>query len=455
MPLDGVARQVVNSATESRVKEKEYVVLGAGMAGLGAATRLRAEGLSARILEQKAYPGGHTASHLRDGYVFDEGPHVSFTKQEKIQKIFAEAVGNDYLRIDAKIDNYWRGHLIRHPVVTNMHGLPPELVVKCIRDYVEAGKNPNPQIANYEDWLVASYGRAYAETFPMMYTRKYHTTAAANMSTEWVGPRLYQAKLEEVLTGALSSQSPNIHYVQDYRYPRQGGFAAFLGGLVKASQIQLGHEVIAIDPKQRQIQIRGGGVTGYDGLVSSLPLTELVPMVRGAPKDVLDAARRLACTSVVLVNLGIDREDVSDSSWIYFYEEEFSFSRVSFPRTFSPHVVPAGCSSIQAEVYFSDKYKPLKDTPQSCIEPAIDGLRRSGVIRPDDRIVYREAVFIPYANIIFDLDRKAALATVHGYLDDIGIAYCGRYGEWGYLWSDEAFVSGENAAMKTLQAGAP
>ena len=177
-------------------------------------------------------------------------------------------------------------------------------------------------------------------------------------------------------------------------------------------------------------------------------------MIRGAPKDVLDAARRLACTSVVLVNLGIDREDVSASSWIYFYEEEFNFSRVSFPRTFSPHVVPAGCSSIQAEVYFSDKYKPLKGTPEACIEPAIDGLRRSGVIRTDDRIVYREAMFIPYANIIFDLERKAALAAVHGYLDDIGIAYCGRYGEWGYLWSDEAFVSGENAAMKTLQGAA-
>jgi protoporphyrinogen oxidase len=271
------------------------------------------------------------------------------------------------------------------------------------------------------------------------------------MSTEWVGPRLYQAKLEEVLTGALNSQSPNIHYVQDYRYPRHGGFAAFLTGLTRASQIQLDHQVTAIDPKQREIQIRGGRSTAYDGLVSSLPLTELVPMIRGVPEDVLDAARRLACTSVVLVNLGIDREDVSASSWIYYYEEEFSFSRVSFPRTFSPHVVPPGCSSIQAEVYFSDKYKPLKGKPEDCIDPAIDGLRRSGVLRPDDRIVYREAMFIPYANIIFDLDRKAALATVHGYLDDIGIAYCGRYGEWGYLWSDEAFVSGERAAMKTLQ----
>ena len=46
-------------------------------------------------------------------------------------------------------------------------------------------------------------------------------------------------------------------------------------------------------------------------------------------------------------------------------------------------------------------------------------------------------MLVRYANIIFDLERAAALETVHGYLDDIGIAYCGRYGDWGYLWTDE------------------
>ena len=59
-------------------------------------------------------------------------------------------------------------------------------------------------------------------------------------------------------------------------------------------------------------------------------------------------------------------------------------------------------------------------------------------------------MLLPYANIIFDLDRAAALKTVHGYLDDLGIAYCGRYGDWGYLWTDESFKSGELAAERVL-----
>jgi hypothetical protein len=44
------------------------------------------------------------------------------------------------------------------------------------------------------------------------------------------------------------------------------------------------------------------------------------------------------------------------------------------------------------------------------------------------------------------------LETVHGYLDDIGIHYCGRYGDWGYMWTDESFISGEEAAEAALSA---
>jgi len=57
---------------------------------------------------------------------------------------------------------------------------------------------------------------------------------------------------------------------------------------------------------------------------------------------------------------------------------------------------------------------------------------------------------VRYANVIFDLDRTAALDTVHGFLDDIGVGYCGRYGDWGYMWTDESFISGEKAAQNVL-----
>ena len=92
----------------------------------------------------------------------------------------------------------------------------------------------------------------------------------------------------------------------------------------------------------------------------------------------------------------------------------------------------------------------MSGSPDALIEPVVADLRRVGLIREDDQILCTKAMLLKYANIIFDLDRNAALKTVHDYLDDLGIAYCGRYGDWGYMWTDESFISGENAVQKVL-----
>ena len=122
---------------------------------------------------------------------------------------------------------------------------------------------------------------------------------------------------------------------------------------------------------------------------------------------------------------------------------------MSFPHLLSPNTVPLGCGSIQAELYFSDKYKPFKSALKDLVEPVIKDLRKCGLLRDSDEIIHRSA-WLTSGNVIFDHDRSNALRTVHEYLDEIGIAYCGRYGDWGYMWTDESFRSGERAAEKIL-----
>ena len=55
------------------------------MAGLGAATVLRESGTPFLVLDRATRPGGHTITHHHPaGFLFDDGPHVSFTKDERI-----------------------------------------------------------------------------------------------------------------------------------------------------------------------------------------------------------------------------------------------------------------------------------------------------------------------------------------------------------------------------------
>ncbi len=424
------------------------------MAGFGAAYRLHSEGITPVLYDKNAYHGGHTASFRYDtGFLFDVGPHISYTKDPRIQSLFAESVDQQYETLQIYLNNYWRGCWPQHPVQLHLHGLPEDVMVKVIADFVEERQSPERPVTNYADWLLASFGKTFAELFPMQYTRKYHTTTADNMTTDWLGPRIYRPSLEEVLRGALSPSAPQVHYITHFRYPTHGGFVSYLNKFVPLGNLRLNHELVSINPRARQLTFASGVVAGYDALISSVPLPDLIRMIDGTPHDVLDASRRLACSTCVVVNIGVNREDLSRAHVTYFYDEDICFTRIGFPHMLAASNAPAGTGSIQAEVYFSDKYKPFTGSPKDCIEPVIRDLHRCGILRDDDQIICSKAMLLPYANIIFDLDRAAALKTVHGYLDDLGIAYCGRYGDWGYMWTDESFKSGELAAERTLSTG--
>jgi protoporphyrinogen oxidase len=432
----------------------KVAILGSGISAFGAANRLKAEPVEAVLYDKNAFHGGHTVSRTyEEGFTFDIGPHVSFTRDTRIQEMLAENVGGEFDTHDYKFSNYWKGHWLGHPAQTNLHGLPTDVIVKVIADFVAQGSVP-VEIANYEDWLLAAYGRTFAEQFPGQYTFKYHTTPARNLTTDWMGPRMYRPKLEEMLYGALSAETPNVHYIQQFRYPRQGGFVSYLSKWAAETSLELNHEVVRIDPAARRLTFKHGRTVGYDAVISSIPLPELVKLIPDVPEDVAAAAGRLACSACVLVNIGVGRDDFANTHISYFYDLDVIFPRTSYPHMMAKSNAPAGCGGIQVEIYFSPKYRPVTGAAADYIEPTLRDLVRCGVLREDDTILMKDAVYVPYANIIFDHDRAAALAAVHGYLDDVGIQYCGRYGAWGYYWTDDSIKSGELAAEKALARAA-
>jgi len=436
------------------MSEAKYIILGAGMSGFGAAHELVSNGIRATIFEARKRPGGVTSSYAYDdGFIFDEGVHISFASDERMKSIFAAAVKNDFHRARVYCNNYWKGYWFKHPAQVNLHGLPTEVVVACIKDFIEANTNHDTKIANYEDWLLAAFGKTFATTFPMEYTKKYHTTEASNLTTDWLGPRLYRPKIEEVLKGALEPEPLDVFYVEDFRYPMQGGFQAYIDGFSPFADVVCDHEVVRIDMKERNLAFKNGRSASFDKLVSSIPLDKLIPLIVGAPKDVLEAASLLACSQCAVVNIGINRPAGVRAQWSYFYDEDICFARVSYRDNFSPRVVPAGCGAFQAETYFSNKYKPMTGTAEDWIEPTIEGLLKCGLVHDPSEIIHKSAIWAPYANIIFDHDRPRSVEIVHGFLHDIGIARCGRYGDWGYIWTHQAFMSGERAAKGVQRVG--
>jgi protoporphyrinogen oxidase len=433
-------------------------VLGTGMAGTGAAYALQQSGAPFVCYDKNGYRGGHTYSkRYSSGFVFDEGPHVSFTKNSRIRDLLAQSVGGQYQEQKFVLDNYWRGYRIPHPVQCHLSELPVDLRVKVICDFVARRPRSDQTTAaeapqTYAQWLYAVYGKTFAETFPMVYGKKYHTATMDQLTTEWIGPRMYQPSLEDLLSGAFERRIPDKHYIQAIRYPSEGGFVSYLEGISQEFHVRLNHQVVGIDPRAKVLRFSNGQSHPYSAVISSIPLPELIPMIDGVPQAVVAASRALAYSNVLLFNVGLDRSDISDAATTYFYDEDVIFARVSVPHMFAPGNVPPGCGSIQAEVYFSDKYRPLTVEPQSLMPTVLQDLRRCGFIREQDTILMTDIMVSRYGNVIYDMERHAAVSLVHEFLDSVSIRYCGRFGKWDHSWTDEAFVSGEESAAALLGA---
>ena len=428
-------------------------VLGTGMAGFGAGHALDTAGVPFVMYDRNSYYGGHTHSfRYESGFTFDEGGHLSFTKHAHVRDILAANVRGEFEECVLGIDNYWRGRRIPHPVQCNLAKLPPELIVTIMTEYAAAGGRTPRAGASYAEWLVDSYGKTFAETFPMVYGHKYHTTSMDRLTTDWVGPRMYRPSLEEVIRGAIAGAAPatGTHYVDTFRYPTVGGFKSYLAAFADRFDLRLNHRLTGIDPKAREMRFSDGQTAAYDVAISSIPLPELVPLIARVPDDVRRAAEELAFTTAVLFNIGVDRADLSNTGITYFYDEDIIFSRVNLPHMFSPRNAPPGYGTIQAEVYYSDKYRPLPANPAHLMDRVIADLRRVDFIRETDTVLLKDVVINRYANVIYDVDRGAAVKTIHGFLNEVGINYCGRYGDWNHAWTDQAFISGEEAAKKAL-----
>lgn len=434
-------------------KRNEIFVIGSGPAGYGAAKKLSENNISTKILEKNSYFGGHCASfNFEEGFIFDDGPHISFSKEQRITDLFNDNANNDINEFVPYVDNYWRGHWIKHPAITSMHGLPAELNSTILTEIIEAKYkvDDTSPVKGYDEWLIRSYGETYARNFPMEYTIKYHTCEAKDMTTDWLGPRLYQPNLEEVIFGMLSPVTPDKHYISKSRYPNQSGFSNFLSEAKEIAPILYQNEVTEIDIAKKTFTVNNTETADYDHLISSMPLDKIMNIIPAAPRDLVDAANKLSCTQCMLVNIGVNRENVSEAHWTYIYDHDICFTRLSFPHKFSPQTVPDGCSSIQAELYFSDKYRPINVSIDQCIENTINDLINIGILESKDEVIFRKAWLIPYAQVIFDHDRQPAVDLIHEFLRDNNIEYCGRFGEWAYIWSDESFMSGEKAVQRIL-----
>ena len=190
-------------------------------------------------------------------------------------------------------------------------------------------------------------------------------------------------------------------------------------------------------------------------MIYTLPLSQVEAIVDDVPSHVRDACVGLRYQGICCINVGVDRADISDKHWVYFYEDEFPFHRLSFPGNFTRANVPDGRSSISMEIAFS----AARDLDREhVVDDALDALRTAKILRADDRVELVHMQEILPAYVIYDLEHASNVGAIRRWLEEHGIVVAGRFGEWQYHNMDHAMKSGgrrpgRSQGMSVARAG--
>ena len=414
----------------------DTVILGAGVAGLGAAMRAREIGRTAVIFEARHAAGGLLDNFSIDGFRFDHAVHLSFANEEKVRQIFDQV---PYYTHPAESFCFDQDRWLKHPIQNNLEPLSAEDKVALIKSFLSRPETLDGN--DYESWLRHQYGDGIAQRYPIRYTAKYWATPAKNLSTSWIGNRMRRAELDEILFGAFSSETPNTYYTKEMRYPKTGGYKAFIQPLIDAADIRLEHKVSGIDTIQKIVTFENGAQVAYQNLVSTLPLPVMTKLIDVVPQGVQEAAAALKATSIDLISVAFNKPLVRDL-WFYIYDEDIFASRAYSPSVKSPENAPAGCSSLQFEIY--SRGEQSRFDPEALKKNTLDALKKMKIADEGD-IVFMNHRFLQFGNVIFDQGMEQNRKNVLDWLEKSGIISCGRFGEWDYLWSNQSMLSGYNA----------
>ena len=370
--------------------EREDVILGAGLAGLTAAHTLEELGHREwQTYEREERVGGHARSVEVDGYVFDFGPHILFAADPEIAELIRVLLGDNFAEQSREAYIYHHEHdrYTRFPFQAHLHGLPVDVVLDCLTGLVHAvalRARGDFRPRNYEEWMRGTFGDGISDRLMIPYARKVWTVEPREMDFAWIERRIPTPDVERVLAGALGTDVEQVGATARFWYPRHGGIEALPRALgERVGGVRLGKEVERIDVGTRELGFSDGERVAFDRMIYTLPLSRLADLVVDLPAHVRDACRGLRFQGIYCLNVGVDRADLSDKHWVYFYEDGFPFHRLSFPANFSPHNVPPGKGSISMEIAYSDEAPLDRD---GVVERAVDALVRARILAADDRI---------------------------------------------------------------------
>ncbi|NBO18497.1 MAG: amine oxidase, partial [Proteobacteria bacterium] len=312
----------------------EFLIIGAGPTGLGAAHHLHHNGQPYTLLEQSDQAGGLAASFVDAmGFTWDIGGHVQFSHYPQFDAVMDSIFPpSGWLQHTRSAWAWMQERFVPYPVQQHLEALPSQLAQACRAGLPTAPPAAQPA-ADFAAWMLQQFGAAFTETFMRPYNLKVWAHPPEAMSSDWIAERVAPP------TQGTASWGPNSRF----RFPAQGGTGHIWNTLAaRLPAIRYRSTVSSIDTARRELTCTDGSRHRYKHLISTMPLDALCRLT-GLPQLAAAQALRHSATHVVGLGMrGACPPQLQGKSWIYFPEDNCPFYRATVFSNYSPHHVPAG-----------------------------------------------------------------------------------------------------------------
>ena len=424
------------------------LIVGGGLTGLVAAERLENAGTPAVVLEREAAPGGACRSLEADGYIFDYTGHLLHVARAETEAYLAELGVWDRLAVhERRAAVVIGGRVTPYPVQINTHGLAPKVRRDCLLGFVRAwARDGGEEPADFRAWVLDRFGEGLARHFFFPYNSKLYRASPEELSLDWVGRYVPKPELEDVVDGVLGLHDGAVGYNATFRYPRRGGIRMLPDAVARrVDNLQLEREVVRIHLGESWVELAGGERLEWRRLLSTISLPALMDcIVDELPDDVAGARSALRWVRVLNLALGVESAAPSDEHWLYFPDPELPFYRVGFPSNHG-ELAPTGHHTVSVELSLDPDDGDVEELAGAAEKALVD----IDLLDPAAVRVRRVTVLDP-AYVVFDHQRREAVALLRAFLRRHGVMLAGRWAEWKYSAMEDAILDGTAAARRLV-----
>jgi len=443
----------------SEPEPRDFLVVGAGVAGLSFAYSVLKEGARVVIVERDEQVGGLARSFQYGDFTFDIGPKRFHTDDKEVMDFLLEILGEDYLVVDRSSSVHLFGRYFPWPLDHRaLFRLPLQVMLSSSLDLLK--RRPPADEISFTEYTRSRYGETLYRLFFKPYTEKFLQIPCEQVHVDWALTGINRAVIDSrIKNESLFDLVRNVllprPVVTKFLYPSYGGFGAFcdkLGEKVEqqGGDVRLRNTVNAIHAEGgriSEVELADGSRIRPSHLIWSGNLMALARLLGEEPHGI----RYL---STVLYNMEIDADVRQNQQWIYYGGEDTLLSRVTITKELAPYMSPLGKTGLCVEVTCFEGDRPWRE-PESLIDQIKSDLVRLELVgaSSDFAAVHVEKVRDTYP--IYDLQYKESFAAASQMAESFeNLELLGRTGAYWYNNSDHSMKMSLHMARHLLQ-GAP